>query len=239
MFEQYQNILSQDLLKELQDYYMRDELKWVHRNFGRFFIYFTDEHHEAILEELYNNKNTPLYKNKKMMRRHHMYLQRFIPGSWLPLHRERCYGVLTLYLNPDENWTEDNPAPKFIYYDTDDLDNLEEHKLSFDIPCNSGTIFVTSDLNSAPTYNMYHRVEYNESNNSRYALQMFFGPSELSSSSYGNYTNDNNKDTSADQTMNAIVSGALHVVNVGQLAKNSDEWIKDNAEIIERLERDG
>ena len=65
MFEQYQNMLSQELLKELQDYYMRDELKWTHRNFGRFFIYFTDEHHEAILEELYNNKNTPFLSRQE------------------------------------------------------------------------------------------------------------------------------------------------------------------------------
>ena len=245
MFNQYHNVLSDELLKELQAYYMRDDHEWRHRNFGRFFMYFTNEHHEAILEELYSNENTPLYRNKKMMRRHHMYLQRFIPGSWLPLHRERCYGVVTLYINPDENWNEDNPGPKFIYYDTDDLNNLEEHKFSYDIPCNSATIFTTADPNSAPQYNMYHRVEYNESEHSRYALQMFYGPSELSDGKTIHldknanrfYLSNGGHDSSVDQTANAIMSGSLDVVNIGQLTKNSSEYNEEYKDIIQRLEQ--
>ena len=157
----------------------------------------------------------PTYKNKKMMRHHHMYLQRFVPGSWLPLHRERCYGVLTIYLNPDEDWNEQNPAPKFVYYTTQDLHNLETHEHTYDIHCNSGTFFLTEE--NDPTMNAYHKVEYNESDQSRYALQMFFGPGQQAHGTMtGNigyrtheYRNDEAQgkyaDMAVDQTQKAIM----------------------------------
>ena len=42
-----------------------------------------------------------------------------------------------------------------------------------------------------------------------------------------------------DQTQKAIMSGALELPGLGQMAKTSDEWKAENLEIIERLERDG
>lgn len=251
LFKQFKDFLSADLLKTLQDDYMRDDIKWTHRNFGRFFCYLENDVHERVLDELYNNENLPVFHNNKMMRHHHMYLQRFVPGSWLPLHREKCYGVLTIYLNPDEDWSEENPAPKFVYYETQDLHDLENNKLTYDIHCNSGTFYLTGDSSNAPEYNAYHKVEYNESNNSRYALQMFFGPSELSSHSmtgdsnfkeqkYRNFSDaDKYGDTTVNQTTRAIMSGALELPELGQMAQTSIEWAKDNPGIIERLERDG
>jgi len=246
MFKQYNNILSPELLKTLQDSYMRDDIAWTHRNFGRFFVYLTPEHHEEVLEELYSNESLPVYHNNKMMRHHHMYIQRFIPGSWLPLHRERCYGVLTMYLNPDENWSADNPGPKFIYYSTDDLTQLESHKHHYDISCNTGTIFMTSMQDKAPEYNCYHKVEYNESETSRYGLQMFFGPGEGTMtggnqrSGYRDYNRaDSYADASKDETTKAIMSGALDVPSVGQMNKTSIEYNEENKEIIERLTSNG
>jgi len=248
MFEQYHNFLSAELLKTLQDTYMNDQVRWTHRDFGRFFCYFNENHHEQIVEELYNNENLPTYHNNKMMRHHHMYLQRFVPGSWLPLHRERCYGVLTIYINPDEDWNENNPAPKFIYYTTQDLHNLEAHKNSYDIHCNSGTYFLTTDDSKAPEYNAYHKVEYNESNTSRYAVQMFFGPAQedfgtMSGNSNTQFRNfkhtESYTDTNQNQTLKAITTGALQLPELGQLVGTREEWNRDNAEIIQRLEQDG
>ena len=249
MFKQYHNFLSPELLKTLQESYMRDDIQWTHRNFGRFFLYLEAEHHDQVLDELYYNKTLPTYKNNKMMRHHHMYLQRFVPGSWLPLHRERCYGVLTIYINPDEDWNAQNPAPKFIYYSTQDLHNLEEHKHEYDIWCNSGTYYMTDE--NDPRMNAYHKVEYNESDKSRYAIQMFFGPGQESQGTMtGNigyrtheYRNNTSQgkvaDTTIDQTLRAVMSGALELPSLGQMAKTSEEWKAENPEIIERLERDG
>jgi len=243
MFHQYHNFLSADLLKTLQDTYMTDDIKWTHRDFGRFFCYFSEEHHEKIVSELYSNENLPTHHNNKMMRHHHMYLQRFVPGSWLPLHRERCYGVLTIYLNPDEDWTEDNPGPKFIYYGTQDLTNLDAHKKTYDIHCNSGTFFLTTDESKAPEYNPYHRVEYNETDTSRYAIQMFFGPAqEQHSTMSGNANTFRNfqdtasyTDTNKNQTEKAIMSGALQLPELTQLIEDGGKWNADNAELIRRL----
>lgn len=227
---------------------MKDEIKWVHRNFGRFFVYLENQHHEAVLEDLYSNEGLPTYHNNKMMRHHHMYLQRFVPGSWLPMHRERCYGVITIYLNPDEDWNAENPGPKFVYYSTQDLHNLQNHEHTYDIGCNTGTYFLTNHQDQAPTYNPYHKVEYNESNTSRYALQMFFGPGtqtmtgdvDYRSHTYRNRPEINSYgDTSVDQTERAIMSGALELPGVGQMVKTSTEWNAENTEIIERLERNG
>lgn len=246
MFKQYNNILSPELLKTLQDSYMRDDIAWTHRNFGRFFIYLTPEHHEAVLEELYTNENLPVYHNKKMMRHHHMYIQRFIPGSWLPLHREKCYGVLTMYLNPDEDWSADNPGPKFTYYSTDDLSQLESHKHQYEISCNTGTIFMTSLQDKAPEYNSYHKVEYNESETSRYGLQMFFGPGpgqqkpDANVPGFRSYRKtDSYADTNVDMTTRAVMSGELDVPSVAQLPKAAAEFIEENREIIERLTSNG
>lgn len=250
MFTQHQNFLSPELLTRLQEGYMRDDIKWTHRSFGRFFSYLDAELHDDILEHLYYNKELPTYHNKKMMRYQHMYLQRFVPGSWLPLHRERCYGVITIYINPDEDWSEDNPGPKFVYYNTQDLNNLEEHRREYSINYNTGTFYITSDQSGAPQYNPYHKVEYNKSVTSRYALQMFFGPSEHSSGasmtgdvSYKNHGyrvfDAHQHDSGVDQTARAIMSGALDVPDHGQMLTTGEEWKDANPEIIERLEQDG
>ena len=246
LFQQYREFLNEITLKKLQDTYMRDDLLWVHRNYGRFFIYLNDDDHENVLEDLYNNENLPIYHNNRMMRNHHMYIQRFVPGSWLPVHRERCYGVLTIYLNPDEDWGPDKTGPKFVYYDTEDLNNLEEHRHEMDITCNTGSLYMVEKGITDYGFNVYHAVELNETDKSRYAIQMFFGPGILSTSqdprkqksSIVNQA-EHYGDTNINQTQRAILSGTLDVPSAGEYTMNIEEWNKNNPEIIERLTRNG
>jgi len=268
MFQQYHNFLTASVLKKLQDTYMRDDILWVHRNYGRFFIYLDNDDHEKVLEDLYNNENLPIFHNNRMMRNHHMYIQRFVPGSWLPLHREKCYGVLTIYLNPDEDWDSENLGPKFVYYDTEDLNNLEEHRYEMDIHCNTGNIYMVEKGTTESQFNVFHKVELNETDNSRYAIQMFFGPGILSTtqdplvgpntadqgvmrhppskqkSSLVNQQSDVGNqhlygDTNINQTHRAIMSGLLEVPDSESYTMNVEEWNKNNPKIIERLTRDG
>ena len=247
MFRQYYNFLSAEVLKKVQDTYMTDDLLWVHRNYGRFFIYLNDDDHEAVLEDLYNNEGLPTYHNNRMMRNHHMYIQRFVPGSWLPLHREKCYGVLTIYLNPNEDWGAGEVGPKFVYYDTEDLNNLEGHRHEMDIHCNSGNLYMVEKGTTESRFNVYHKVELNETDNSRYAIQMFFGPGILSTSqdprkqTTSSLLNQANRygDTNVNQTVRAVISGTLDVPNSQNYTMNVEEWNKNNPEIIERLTRDG
>lgn len=246
MFQQYREFLNEITLKKLQNTYMRDDILWVHRNNGRFFIYLNEDDHEAVLEDLYNNENLPIYHNNRMMRHHHMYMQRFVPGSWLPLHREKCYGVLTIYLNPNEDWNSENLGPKFVCYDTEDLNNLEEHKHEMDIHCNTGTLYMVEKGTTESQFNVYHKVELNETDKSRYAIQMFFGPGILSTTQdprkqKSSLINQANRygDTNINQTKRAIMSGTLDVPSAGEYNMNIEEWNKNNSEIIERLTRNG
>ena len=187
-FAQHPNFLSQSILEHLQKNYMRDDIQWTHRGFGRFFSYLTEEEHNMVLEDVYeSDPGNPLFKDKWLMRSHHMYMQRFIPESWLPMHRERCYGVITIYMNPDSDW-KDEPQPKFVYYTTNDLTDLDNNEVKLPIPCNTGTYMITHDR-GLPEFSPYHKVEYNKSNVDRFCLQIFYGPSGLlSGPAYKNTT---------------------------------------------------
>ena len=244
MFRSYNNYLSEGLLVKLQQTYMSDDIKWTHRGFGRFFCYFPDDIHNEILEELYNNIDLPTYHCNKMMRDHHLYMQRFVPGSWLPLHREKTYGVLTICINDDEDWSEDNPAPNFVWYDTDDDndDILDGDEIIVPIKRNNGSLFIVNDL--YPIFNPFHCVQINKSNTDRYAVQMFFGPGFVE---LGTVPNDNtvgrsipveNNDytnTAKQQTNKALVTGYLETPGVLEMMPTMRQWEKENSEIIERL----
>ena len=175
-----------------------------------------------------------------------MYIQRFVPGSWLPVHRERCYGVLTIYLNPDEDWGPNDVGPKFVYYDTEDLNEFDAHRHEIDIHCNTGSVYMVEKGTTEYGFNFYHGVELNKTDKSRYAIQMFFGPGVLST------TQDPSKqkiasslkhqahtygDTKVNQTERAIMTGTLDVADIGGYTMGVEEWNKKNPEIIERLTR--
>ena len=243
MFHLYNNYLSENLLVKLQQTYMSDDIKWTHRGAGRFFCYFPDDIHNEILEELYNNIDLPTYHNNKMMRDHHLYMQRFVPGSWLPLHREKTHGVLTICINDDEDWSEDNPAPNFVWYDTQDLSNIEEHEIIVPIKRNTGSLFIVNDL--YPIFNPFHCVRINKSNTARYAVQMFFGPgfSEVgtvpNNNSVGRSIPVENSDytvTARQQTKKSLENGYLETPGaLTGVHVEMSQWAEENSEIIEKL----
>ena len=186
---------------------MSDDIKWTHRGFGRFFCYFPDDIHNEILEELYNNIDLPTYHCNKMMRDHHMYMQRFVPGSWLPLHREKTYGVLTICINDDEDWSEDNPAPNFVWYDTDCVQINKSNTDRYAVQMFFGPGFV--ELGTVPNDNTVGRSIPVENND---------------------YTN-----TAKQQTNKALVTGYLETPGVLEMMPTMRIWEKENSEIIERL----
>ena len=257
LFKQYHNFLSDEVLKKVQDTYMTDDIDWVHRNYGRFFIYLNEDDHEAVLHDLYNNNpDVPTYHNNRMMRNHHMYIQRFVPGSWLPVHRERCYGVLVIYINPDEDWGPNNVGPKFVYYDTEDLNEFDAHRHEVDISCNTGAVYMVEKGTTEYGFNVWHGVELNKTDKSRYAIQMFFGPGVLSTTQDPRQqfqlvpTQQKQKssiinqahtygDTKVNQTERAIMTGTLDVADIDGYTMGVEEWNKNNPEIIERLTGNG
>lgn len=236
LFDQYSNFLSEDILETLQRNYMRDDIHWQHRGFGRFFSYLTEEEHNLVLDDLYtSDPNNPLFKDKWLMRNQHMYMQRFIPESWLPVHREKCYGVITIYINPDSDWVG-QPQPKFVYYDTNDLEDLDNHTHAFPIHCNTGTYSITPE-HKTPEFTAYHKVEFNESSVHRYCLQIFYGPGG-SGPAYRNTENnfENYADSNKNYTVKSLLSGLLEVPGSPGLSDVSTQFNKDHADIINHLE---
>ena len=242
MFHSYDNYLSESLLVKLQQTYMSADIKWTHRGLGRFFCYFSEEIHNEILDDLYNNSDLPTYHNNEMMRDHHLYMQRYVPGSWLPLHREKTHGVLTICINDDENWSEDNPGPTFVWYDTQDLSNLKEHENVVPIKRNSGSLFIVNE--SYPSFNPFHKVRLNKSITDRYAVQMFFGPGFVQVGTVQNknttgrsipYENNDYTVTAKQQTKKSLQTGFLETPGIIAMMPTMGQWAEDNSEIIARL----
>ena len=53
-----------------------------------------------IITELYNNPDSPFYKNK-MIRNGRIAIQKLLDGGSIPVHSDVCVGSLTLFLNKD------------------------------------------------------------------------------------------------------------------------------------------
>ena len=236
LFAQYQNILSPNVMQQLQENYLGDDIHWKHRGFGRFFRYLTEEEHNLVLDDLYSSDpNNPLFGDKWLMRNQHMYMQKFIPESWLPMHREKCYGVVTIYVNPDSDWA-DQPQPKFVYYDTTDLKLLDDYKHTFPIHFNSGTYSITPE-HKTPEFTAYHKVEYNKSDVDRVCLQIFYGPGGKGQIYRNNEAKfDNYADEKKDYTERSLMSGSLDVPGFMEMSDVSKQFNEDHAEIISRLE---
>jgi hypothetical protein len=181
-FTFYENILSNELVDELHDYYYgRIEERSI-PVYGKKFVdifkvgkarkvlpgtvNLTQHQQLRILEELYGNPNLPFYKEKRLLKDLGlpMRINNFLPGGGFPPHTDFAWGSMTLFLNKE--WNEEWGG-NFVWYEDDDTE--QENGIAITPKYNCGIL----DCYPEPTVGCLHRVE--EVTQDRLTVQAFWG----------------------------------------------------------------
>ena len=230
-------LLPEHLAQKLYDTYCSGttSLKWLHRDFGRFYTYMTPGDILEVLEHFYNDETNPFYHDKVMMRNSHIYIQRLVPGGFLPMHRERVHGVCSGYLTPEDDFENLQEAGSYEWYNEPVWENIDQEKdkpHTFAPGWNKGVLWKQSE--EFPM-NPFHRVAENKTDKHRYSVQMFFGKDAAP----GGVSHTYKKFVRTNFTANELKTGGLTIPNLFDLAEPRVQWMEDNKDIIEELESQG
>jgi hypothetical protein len=160
-FQYIENILSEELLAQLSRYCNmdnHDETHWFLKARYRSSIDQSDV--LLIVEHLMKNKQSPFYKDRRLLTKHQIHINKLGPGGALPPHTDTVCGSLTVFLN--EEWSEDDGG-LFVWTDVDG----EQHSV---VPKYNCGVWDRWDI---PTTGSLHEVTV--SNKPRYSLQVFYG----------------------------------------------------------------
>ena len=232
-----ENVLSSELADRIHSTYCNgsDNIKWNHRGTGRFYTFMTQEDILDVLEHMYHDKSNPFYKNKTMVRNSHIYIQRLVPGGYLPLHREKVAGVMTTYLTPDDSTIEWENTGAYEWWSEPDHTQVDENSTPdgrFIPKWNQAVMWLTSEQYEL---NPYHRVTENLTNTHRYSIQCFFSNMSVPGGVSHKYSGTENQNF----TVGHAQTGGLELPNLDMLREKGIEWINSNSEIIEQLESQG
>ena len=191
-FTYYENILSQELIDELHDYYY---LKVIHLSrsvYGDVFVEqylngksrqvvpstvdLTSDQQLRVLEELYSNKNLPFYKNKQILKglAFPVRINNYLPGGGLPPHTDHMWGSMTLFLNKE--WKEEWGG-NFVWWTDEDTE--QENGIVYTPNYNCGIL----DCYPEPTDGCLHRVE--KVTQERISVQAFWNDRKTSAYTVG------------------------------------------------------
>jgi len=160
-FEYAENILSDELLETLSKYCnmnSHDETHWFLK--ARYKSNIEQSDKLLIIDYLIKNQQSPFYKDRRLLVKNKMHLNKLGVGGALPPHTDTVCGSLTVFLNKE--WSTDDGGI-FVWTDTDG----KQHSV---IPKYNCGVW---DRWDSPTTGSLHEVTV--SNKPRYSLQIFYG----------------------------------------------------------------
>ena len=175
-FEGWENCLTEETAEKLYTDFVENEkpVPWSHRGFGRFVHDLTDTvYGQAVKDQMITDPTSPYYNNQAWAQRCSIWIQCFVPGGVLPLHREFVRSVSTVYLS--KNLWEETQSGFMEWHEQDEIDKLHSGKVHKSLPkFNTGNYYVNPDPDGADkVWNPWHRVHRNNATYKRYSLQMF------------------------------------------------------------------
>lgn len=242
-FVTWDNCLSEQTADLLYNTYVIEQkpLKWNHRGYGRFVFDITkQEHGQMVIQDLISREESPHYNRDHFADNVSVWIQCFVPGGVLPLHREFVRSVSTVYLNKDL-WG-DSKSGYMEWHEATEISRLYDEPIRKGIPrYNCGNYYINPDFESKEKiFNPWHRVSRNNAQYNRYSLQIF-------------ETTQENTDTAEIQdNMEMIKQGHLQAVGWDKAIATYPEdhhifdysawhpeiistWAIENAEIIEQM----
>lgn len=149
-------------------------LPWIHRGYGRFTYDLSDtQYGQAVKDTIINQPKSPVYGDKHFDERSSVWIQCFVPGAVLPLHREYVRGVYTIYLSKDIK--PDDESGFMEWHEAQDINRLYDEPIHRISPTfNTGSYYINPDIDAdQKIYNPWHRVHRNNGTSKRYSLQIF------------------------------------------------------------------
>lgn len=173
-FAHWNDCLSDELVEQLWSDYVDNtpSLKWTHRMLGRFTYDVTGQDiGKRILQELITRENSPWYQDTEFESDCAIWLQCFVPGSFLATHREKSKGVSTIYLNKQQMSDESGFIRWFEHKDPDIMwaDDQPVHKQYPKFNC--GNYWKPSGTQGE--FNPWHYVHRNNETFDRFSIQIF------------------------------------------------------------------
>ena len=162
MFQYTENILSDNLLQLLESKYCNmdshDGTHWFLRE--RHHSLISDSDSMLVVEHLLKSKHSPFYKDRRLLTRSMIHINKLGVGGALPPHTDTVAGSMTVFLN--QEW-EQQDGGEFVWTDT----NKQQHTV---IPKYNCCVWDKWDV---PTTGSLHEVLV--CNKPRFSLQIFFG----------------------------------------------------------------
>ena len=242
-FVNWDSCLSETTAETLYKTYVADQkpLKWLHRGLGRFVFDLTHTNHgKLVIDDLIGRAGSPHYSRPHFVKNVSVWIQCFVPGGILPLHREYVRSVSTVYLNK-ELWS-DTKSGYMEWHEATDIAKLYDEPVRKSLPrFNCGNYYVNPDFDSdEKIFNPWHRVHRNNASYNRYSLQIF------------ETAHQNTDTTEIQDNMKMIADGNLQAVGWDKALANYPEdhhifdysawhpeiistWAKENAEIIAQM----
>jgi hypothetical protein len=230
-FEVYNNWLDNDLAQHLSDRYSNTHYAdWKMRACGRYIAFLEPGDAEDYLEALYFMKDGPFYKNKKMMRNAHIYLNGFAPGSILVDHREKSIGGCSYYLT-------DMPTGggNIMWFDSDeqqqqyatDYESLIDNNVSAEF--NKAVTWGGNSV-SEPIFNPWHRITKNNSDVFRVSIQMFWGNDHVTAM-------NREYSESKNYTKQTAANGTLEIHDTEFALQYHNMWLEHYADFAQSMEK--
>lgn len=161
-FHYVENVLPEDILHNLTSNYCNmdshDSTHWFLRE--RYQSSISDSDSMLIVNHLITNKDSPFYKDRRLLTRSMIHINKLGVGGALPPHTDTVAGSLTVFLNND--WSEEDGG-LFQWTDTDN----NQHRI---VPKFNCGVWDRWDI---PTTGSLHEVT--ECAKPRYSLQIFYG----------------------------------------------------------------
>ena len=175
-FNKWQNCLRPETAEKLYtDFVEREKpLPWDHRGFGRFVHDLTDtEYGQAVKDDITSDIHSPFYEDQHYAETCTEWIQCFVPGAVLPLHREYVKSVGTVYLN--KTLWQETQSGFMEWYEAASIGELFDEPIHQSLPkFNTGNYYKNPDIDSDDKiFNPWHRVHRNNATYKRYSLQIF------------------------------------------------------------------
>lgn len=242
-FTSWENCLREETAEKLYTDFVENEkpLPWSHRGYGRFVHDLTETSYgQAIKDDIIADPDSPYYGNQHYAERCSIWIQCFVPGGVLPLHREYVRSVSTVYLT--KNLWQETQSGFMEWHEADTIGELFSKPRHQSLPkFNCGNYYINPDIDAEEKiFNPWHRVHRNNAKYKRYSLQMF-EPVKVSTES-----------TIIVDSLKMIEQGYLQIVGWDKAMDHFEDghpiydyscwhpeiiqtWAKENKEIIDEM----
>lgn len=175
-FIEWENCLRIETAEKLWHDFVKNEkaLPWNHRGYGRFVFDLSDSAYgREIKDDMISDESSPYYNNQHFAERCSIWIQCFVPGGVLPLHREYVRSVSTVYLTK-KLWS-DSKSGYMEWHESSEISSLYDEPYHKSLPrFNCGNYYINPNIDAEERiFNPWHRVHRNNSTFNRYSLQMF------------------------------------------------------------------